>query len=683
LFWGRELQARFEVRFAPYNQILQTLLDPASLCSTNRHGVNVLLLRRADLGGLDVAELTRTIQGAAARAVVPLIAVACPDPPNEGNAGNAAANDAAWGDALTALRDAAPGLQVITAADIERLYPVAAWYDAAGDAVGKIPYTESYYAALATMLARQAHALTAPPFKAIAVDCDNTLWSGVCGEDGAENVVLDEPRRALHEFLLRQRDAGMLLCLASKNNEADVWETFAAHPEFPLRPRHFAAWRLNWDSKAANVAALAGELNIGADSFLFLDDNARETDEVAGALPGVLALTLPEETATLKAWLDHIWAFDHPVVTEEDRRRNASIEQTREFGRELHAATNLTEFLAGLKLRVDVAPLTNERLSRAAQLTQRTNQFNCSTVRRTEAELQALLQDERYEIYGAEVSDRFGEYGLTGLLILERRGDLYRVDTFLLSCRVLGRGVEHRLLAFLGEHAEENGLRRVAIPFVETRKNQPAHDFLESIKCGSRTDDGSYCFRAAEIRGLRWRPQLAVPEEPMPRSTPAAAPRGYVDYERIATELSSASAIVAAIRQQAHASVPQPAGRMLAESEVERRLLGLWIEILQRPDITVNDNFFDLGGHSLLAVLLLMRVKEELGVELSVDDVYSGTLTLRELAQTIEQRQLEGVAPEEYQALLAEIEGLSDEEVHALLEAEESAGSAPEGEARR
>jgi len=144
--------------------------------------------------------------------------------------------------------------------------------------------------------------------------------------------MLGGSRRALHEFLLAQREAGMLLCLASKNNEADVWETFAAHrSSAAAAPFHGLA--LNWESKAANIGALAEELNIGTDSFIFLDDNARETAEVAGSLPEALSLTLPEDAGLLPVWLDHLWAFDHPVVTEEDRRRSSSVAQTREFGR--------------------------------------------------------------------------------------------------------------------------------------------------------------------------------------------------------------------------------------------------------------------------------------------------------------------------------------------------------------
>jgi FkbH-like protein len=669
LFWGRQLGTSVEVRFAPFNQLMQTLLDPASLFASNRHGVNVVLLRFGDLGAFsdeDLKALARAMLDAPEHSSGPLIVVLCPESP-AGDGHESARRQ------FSELTSGAPGVHLIDEGWIERLYPVEQRFDASADEIGRIPYTELYYAALGTAIVRRAHSLRIAPYKAIAVDCDNTLWKGICGEDGPEGVTLDAPRRALHEFLLAQREAGMLLCLASKNNEPDVWETFAAHPEFPLQPQHFSAWRLNWESKASNLTALAADLNIGTDSFIFLDDNARETAEVAGALPDLLSLTLPEDCASLPAWLQHIWAFDHPVVTQEDRRRSASVARIREFGRELQSAKNLEEFIATLALRVDVAPLAPERISRAAQLTQRTNQFNCTTVRRTEADLNALLQGGRHEIYTAEVSDRFGDYGLTGLVIVEKLEDEYRADTFLLSCRVLGRGVEHRLLAFLGEHAEENAIRRVTIPFEPSRKNRPAWEFLESINGAGRLQtpySTLYTFSATAIQGLRWKP-VRKSEVGAPASAPLApVSRGFVDCGRIATELRTPERILAAMRNEVRESISTPAGDGSPQSDTERRLIHIWAEILQRNMISVYDNFFDLGGHSLLAVLLLMRVKDEFGVQLSVEDVYSGTLTLRELAQTIEARQLGDVAPEEFHALLAEIEGLSDEEVRLLLAAE-------------
>lgn len=691
-FWGRELNRDFEIRFAPYNQILQTLLDPAGEFAQNTHGVNIVLLRYEDLGQFEeldaaalaqleanAAELASALRAAPARLKEPLIVCLCPSSPAFTENAECAASLVRARTALEHALTDVPGLQYLDEVEIRRLYPVEAWFDASAEHLGRIPYTELYFAALGTMLIRRTQALYMSPYKVIAVDCDNTLWRGICGEDGPAGVSLDPARRRLHEFLLRQRDAGMMLVLASKNNEQDVFDTFAAHPEFPLQLHHFTAWRLNWSSKAVNLAALSAELNVGLDTFLFLDDNPKECAEVSEGAPEALPLTLPESIDELPEFLDHVWAFDHLVVTEEDRQRGAMMAQTLEFGREVKKAASLEEFIAGLNLRVDIQPMAQERLGRVAQLTQRTNQFNCTTIRRSEAEIQALLTDGRHQVYTAEVADRFGEYGLVGVLITERRESELEVDTFLLSCRALGRGVEHRMLSALAEQALDHGIYTVTVHFRETAKNLPAGQFLRSVGADSMElrDDGCvYRFRATGLQALRWKPDMET--APPPALKPhgkAGAAHGSVEFEKIARQLRTPAQVLAAMRKQAQAAVKLSSAADAPATEVERKLAAIWTELLQRPVLSNTANFFDLGGHSLLAVLLLMRVKEEFGIELTVDDVYSGSLTLSELARAIEARLLGEIDPDQYHALLAEIEGLSDEEVRALLEEEEQAGA--------
>jgi FkbH-like protein len=685
-FWGRQLGSTMEVRFAPYNQIPQTLLDPGSEFGQNGHGVNVVLCRYEDLGQFEqwdeaalgqleenARQLGGTLREAAKRLKAPLIFCLCPATPGfAGDAECAASQERGRGLLRQALAGVA-GVQWLDGEEVERLYPVEKGYDAEGERLGHIPYTEMMFAALGTALVRSAQALSMPPYKVIAVDCDNTLWKGICGEDGAAGVTLDEPRRALQEFLLEQREAGMMLALASKNNEQDVWDTFAAHEEFPLQPRHFTAWRLNWGSKASNLAAMAAELNVGLDSFIFLDDNLKECAEVAEGAPEALPLALPEEIGQLPEMLRHVWAFDHPVITEDDRQRSARMAQALEFGNELKQATSLEEFIAGLNLRVDVQPLEMERLGRVSQLTQRTNQFNTTTIRRTESEIESLLERPGTACYTAEVSDRFGEYGLVGVMVAQTRIADVWLETLLLSCRALGRGVEHRLLAAAAEIALDHGIYTVTVPFVATAKNAPARQFLDSIACGQKLEEDGhavYRFPATELQALRWTPGTEAALAPKTAAR-VAATRRQVDYGRIAQALRTPAQVVAAMKKEARAGWQTGTGDDAPGSEVERKLAGIWSELLEKPVTTVKANFFDLGGHSLLAVLLLMRVKDEFGLELSVDDVYSGSLTLGELAAAIEARQLGEMNPEEYQALLAEIEGLTDEEVRALLEAEQ------------
>jgi FkbH-like protein len=668
VFWGRQLRVDFDVAFAPYNQVPQTLLDPASSFGSNTHGVNVVLVRLEDLGQFrpgnhdseaklraNIEHLVDELRSAPARLSAPLLVCLSPPSPQ--------AADRSLADSFVASLQGAPGLHAIHYDEIRRLYPVDAVHNPEGERLGKIPYSEQFFCALGTMVVRYARALVRAPFKVIALDADNTLWQGICGEDGPEGVVLDDSRRELHEFMLHQRKSGMLLTLASKNNEEDVLETFRVHPEMPLQPRHFVTWRLNWESKGGNLVSIAQQLNLGLDSFIFVDDNPKECAEVEQAVPEVVTIPLPLDTSQTSRFLRHVWAFDHPVVTAEDRKRSASYEQLAEFGNEMLRAGSLKQFIASLNLRVHVSPLRPSKLPRVAQLTQRTNQFNLTTIRRSEADVQKL-SEHGFECYTAEVSDRFGDYGLVGVLIAAQRDGRYVIDTMLLSCRVLGRGVEHRLLAFAGQTAADRGLGVVEVPCIRTPRNQPARDFLESLGFGERidTEDGFRIFLpAGQLAEYRWEPTVAETGTGAPAST-GEVHRRDIDYARIASELWSVPLILEAMRSSTRSIAVD--GSM---TDTERQLAGIWSELLDRPSIRKSDSFFDLGGHSLLAVLLLLRIRETFDVELSIDDVYTGSLTLSDLASRIDAAKLGDIDSEEYAALLAEIENLTDEEARELL----------------
>ncbi len=651
-FWARELQTRFEVRFAPYNQVLQSLLNPASDLSTNTHGLNVVLLRledmAADISGLreNVQHFAYELRSAAARLAAPLVAMLCPSVPDSAHA-------ALGGEMEEVL--AGSGVQVIRRSQMDAWYPVANAHSPEGERLGRIPYSEAWFAAAGTTIVRHAQALSRAPFKLIALDCDNTLWAGICGEDGPENVVLDEPRRALQEFMLRQRGDGVLLTMASKNNEDDVFETFRAHPEFPLQPDHFVTWRLNWEPKSANLASIAGQLSLGLDSFIFVDDNPKETAELADALPEVLTIALPVEVGQTGHFLQHVWAFDHPVVTDEDRKRSAYYAQAAEFGNEVRRARSLADFMASIQLRVDISELTPAKLPRVAQLTQRTNQFNTTTIRRTEGDIQSLVAAGA-TVLTAEVADRFGEYGLVGVMILIPETDVITVDSMLLSCRALGRGVEHRMLAEVGRMAVARGVSRVRVPFERTAKNKPALDFVQSLGDAENLD-------ATRLSTLEWTP-AAVEDQPVARPAgPGQSSARLVDYQGIACRLSTVSDILEAMRTAARFDESM--------SETERKLAAIWADLLEKPSIRRSDNFFALGGHSLVAVLLLMRIQETFGEERPIDDVYTGGLTLADLAERIEAAQSGDIDPAEYAAILAEIESLSEEEARELLARED------------
>ena len=644
-FWARELGLDYEIRFAGYNQLFQQLLDPAGLFARNCAGFNVGLLRFEDWlrdggpAGLEerARRLAEAIQADAVWFRAPLILAICPPTPKYAGA---------FEKAEEVLHEGVGDLaQVhwIAPSDVDALYPVAERHDPHADELGHVPYTPVFFVALATAIARKIHAIATPPYKVIALDCDETLWAGICGEDGPRAVVVDPPRRALQEFMAERRRAGMLLALASKNNEEDVMETFRAHPEMPLRLEDFVARRVNWEPKSANLASIAGELGLNLDSFILVDDNPKECTEAQAGCPEALALPLPARAEDISEFLKHVWAFDRARVTEEDRKRPELYAQRAERAKAERASASLEEFLASLQLEVGIAPMEPAQLARVAQLTQRTNQMNASCVRRTEAEIQALLASGEAECLTVDVKDRFGTYGLTGVMIFRCAGGVLVADTFLLSCRVLGRGVEHRMVERLGEIAAERGLARVEIPFVAGQRNRPAALFLESLRVERKR--GQTHFR--EVRENA--------------SVPFSA---SIDYWKIATELRDPAAILERIRMASRR--PAPVSSAPPRTPLERELAELWAGLLNLPAVGIHDNFFELGGHSLLAVQLLSRVRQVYGVELSLEVVYSGEFTVAELAKAVERKGIEQ-AGGDYPELLKELEELSDEEVRALL----------------
>ncbi|NEO94813.1 MAG: HAD-IIIC family phosphatase, partial [Moorea sp. SIO3G5] len=329
-------------------------------------------------------------------------------------------------------------LHWLTASELATTYPVADY--AAPDGNGHIPYTRTFFAALGTGIVRKLQAIISNPYKVIVLDCDHTLWKGVCGEDGATGVEIDQSRQALQAFIVRQQQAGKLICLCSKNNEEDVFAVFNHHDQMPLQRHHLVSWRINWQPKSQNLKALATELNLGLDSFIFIDDNPVECMEVRANCPQVLTLQLPPEDDHIPSFLQHIWAFDQVQVTQADQQRTKLYQQNVQRQRFQEKSLTFKDFLAGLQLDVDISPMKPHQLPRVAQLTQRTNQFNLTTIRRSEAEIQQLCNAKGLEARVVQVKDRFGDYGLVGLLLFETQSDAIASDSFLLSCRLLGRG---------------------------------------------------------------------------------------------------------------------------------------------------------------------------------------------------------------------------------------------------
>ena len=342
---------------------------------------------------------------------------------------------------------------------------------------------------------RFIHPLTGKVAKALAVDLDNTLWGGVVGEDGLSGISLcaEYPGAAYQELqraLLDLRRRGILLCVCSKNNPEDALEALEKHPGMLLRPRHFAAVRVNWNDKAQSLREIAGELNIGTDALAFLDDNPVEREHVRALLPEVTVVELPEDPALFARTLRDHPAFERLSLSAEDRERGdyyaAERERADTAGR-FHARE---DFYRDLRQEAEVSPLTPLTLARVAQLTQKTNQFNLTTRRYTEQQLAEVAARADWSVFSLRLRDRFGDNGLVGVAVARARADAWELDTFLLSCRVIGRTVETALLSHVAERARLAGAKRLRGRFLPTKKNAPAREFYPAHGFSLVGEDG-------------------------------------------------------------------------------------------------------------------------------------------------------------------------------------------------
>lgn len=648
-YWADRLKMPAAIEFAPYNQVFQELLDPASLLSRNRRGLNVLLLRLEDwLKGAREPEQARNIlersardlvaalTAAAARTTAPFLVCICPISRSIAPNARLAAALADASQNLGRDLEKIPNVHWLSTRDVLELYPVAEYDDPTSADLGHVPYTPMFFTALATAIARKHHALQRPACKVIVLDCDNTLWSGACGEDGPDGIQLDPPRKRLQEFMLARRDAGQLPCLCSKNNEDDVRAVFERRTDFPLRFEHIAASCVNWLPKSENLKSLARELNLGLDSFIFVDDNPVECAEVEANCPEVLALLLPEDPQRIPEFLDHCWAFDLPKATAEDRRRAEMYRENADRERFRASALSLADFLAGLELQVTIAPVSPADLARVSQLTLRTNQFNFTGRRRSEGELQQLAGCEMLAVSAA---DRFGDYGLSGVLVFGTNGDALDVDTFLLSCRVLGRGIEHAMLRKLGEIARERNLAWVDAHFTPSARNRPALDFLESVGAQFKQAlNGGWLFRfpSAFAASVELHPTVAEPavvpatgDERIARPSASGAARKFSECRAIALDGGDIAAIHKRIESRAVVRPGSDRERVAPRTARERQLCEIWKKLLRVDGIGIRDDFFEMGGHSLLAVRLFAEIEKVTGRKLPVVTVFE--------APTIEQ----------------------------------------------
>ncbi|MBI5134694.1 HAD-IIIC family phosphatase [Candidatus Uhrbacteria bacterium] len=348
--------------------------------------------------------------------------------------------------------------------------------------------------------------------KCVVLDLDNTVWGGILGEDGIEGITVGptpggRPFWEFQKSLLALYHRGVILAVNSKNNFDEVAKVFSQHSYMVLREQHFAAMRINWEDKVANMRSLAKEIGIGLDSMVFIDDDPVNRTMMKEYLPEVMVVDLPNDPSLYVKTLQELDVFNVLQLTEEDWERGLMYVQQRQRKAFEVSATDITEYLLGLQITVVIELATTMTIPRIAQLTQKTNQFNMTTRRYSEDEIRRFSQDGAHLIVSIKASDKFGEHGTIGAAIVETGRKSWRIDTFLLSCRVIGRRIEEALLVYIIEQARTSGVRTIVGEFIPTKKNSPAKDFYKK--------NGFVCTESVDS-GQRWEYDVRVQSYPYP-----------------------------------------------------------------------------------------------------------------------------------------------------------------------
>jgi FkbH-like protein len=378
--------------------------------------------------------------------------------------------------------------------DCDSLWAEVGWTDRDRrfEMLAQLPFGPKVQRLLVCEWLRYYRALRGLARKCVVVDLDNTLWRGILGEDGQNNIQMSDspqgrPYRRLQQALRVLSRRGVLLAVCSKNNPADALTVLREHPDMLLREKDFAALQLNWRDKATNLLAIAKELNIGLQHIVFLDDNPAEREWVRDALPEVLVPDMPADAAFFADVLTEC-DLDTVTLTDEDRRRTQMYVEDRDRRTFQASMPSYEQFLQGLQLVVQIERLKPALIERAVQLCQRTNQFNITTRRHTAVDLQRFADAPDSAVFMASVRDRFGDYGWTGLAVAKKSNKLAEIDSFMVSCRVLGKQVEFALFGILADWARQSGCTELSAVYQPSPKNGVCAEFY--LKCGLLPSDG-------------------------------------------------------------------------------------------------------------------------------------------------------------------------------------------------
>ena len=391
---------------------------------------------------------------------------------------------AQYNEMLVSSASAHSNLKVIDICEFTRQYPIAELMDWKFYFLSQMGMNPRLAKPFQEWFAKKLDQIALKRKKCLVLDLDNTLWGGVLGEDGIDGIKIggDYPGKAFVYFqqaLLELSKNGVILTICSKNNEKDVFELWEKNPFLVLRKEHFAAWRINWQDKATNIKELAEELNIGLDSFVFVDDNPTERELIRQMLPMVSVPEFPCQPYELPVFFESLVEnyFKVYAITDEDRSKTEQYKANAQRVNLQKSFADFDDFLVSLDIHLTIEEANEHNIPRIAQMTQKTNQFNLTTKRYTDADIKAMVQ-QGCKVYCLGVADKFGDSGITGCMIVAGN----EIDTFLLSCRILGKGIEFAFMKQVLQSLKEEGLIELKAKYIPTAKNAQVADFYD--RCG-------------------------------------------------------------------------------------------------------------------------------------------------------------------------------------------------------
>lgn len=322
--------------------------------------------------------------------------------------------------------------------------------------------------------------------KVLVLDCDNTLWKGVLGEDGLSGIEYSSQTKSgvyfeeIQNTVVKLAYEGVVVCLVSKNNEKDVAEVFQTKTDMVLKENHIVIKKVNWKNKASNIREIAMELNLGLDSFVFVDDSDFEINLVKEQIPEVTCYQVPKRLHEYPSMMRELsQLFYKENTSSEDRNRVSLYKQEKARDSEKKGFQNIEDYLKSLELRLTITKNDNTSIDRVAQLTQKTNQFNLTTKRYTNIEIESFVSHVNTDVYAFSLADKFGDYGLTGVAIVNINNGQAEFDSFLMSCRILGRNIELVFINHVLEYLKGKSICRVSAKYSRTEKNNQVQNFFD------------------------------------------------------------------------------------------------------------------------------------------------------------------------------------------------------------